>query len=218
MSASTVETMRTVVNPATGESIGEVRDTGPGELDRALDLAVAAQRKWATEPRHRRAAIMNGYVREVRSRASEIAKLLSREQGKPLGQAEAEVDGHCRLFEGFAHRVLSMEEKAMFLDIQPGLERDLQITRHEPLGVVAAIVPFNFPVELYAHKVAPSLATGNAVIVKPSEDTPLTTILLVDLLEAAGVPKGVVQVVVGGATVGSRLVSDPRVAAVSFTG
>ncbi|MDF3319974.1 aldehyde dehydrogenase family protein [Rhodococcus sp. C3V] len=218
MRSNTTDKIWKVVNPASGEEVGEVQVTSPETIDTVLDKAVSAQRRWAEFPRHRRAEIMNAYVDTVRERASEFAELLSREQGKPLSQAQGEVESHCRLFEGFARRVLAMEERATFLDIQPGLERDLQITRHEPLGVVVAIVPFNFPVELYAHKVAPALATGNAVVVKPAEDTPLTTLLLVEALHTAGVPEDVVKVVFGGAEVGNQLVSDDRVAAVSFTG
>jgi acyl-CoA reductase-like NAD-dependent aldehyde dehydrogenase len=218
MSATTIGTVRGVRNPATGDIIGEVYDASAGEVETTIAAAVTAQKQWANVPRHRRAAIMATYVHRVRDEADDIATSFSREQGKPLQQAVNEVELHCRLFEGYASRVLALEERATFLDIQSGLERDFQFTRHEPLGVVVGIIPFNFPVEIYAHKVAPSIATGNSIVIKPSEDTPLTTIRLVQMLHEAGVPERVVQVVIGGPAVGKQLVEDHRVAAVSFTG
>lgn len=210
--------LREITSPATGELLERLPDTPLAAVDAAVARAVDAQRRWARVPRHERAAIMCRYADSARAHAEELAELLSREHGKPLQQSRDEVELHCRLFEGFAHRVIAFEERAVFLDSQKGLERDLQITRHEPLGVVAGIIPFNFPIELYAHKVAPSIATGNTVVIKPSEETPLATRRAVELLYAAGLPEDVVQVVYGGGAVGKRLVSHPDVAAVSFTG
>ncbi|MGY1631842.1 aldehyde dehydrogenase family protein [Geodermatophilus sp. SYSU D01186] len=210
--------LRQITNPATGELLEELPDTPLDEVDAAVDRAVGAQRRWARVPRHERAVLMHRYAGLARQHADELAELLSREHGKPLRQSLDEVELHCRLFEGFAHRILAFEERAVFLDSQRNLERDLQVTRHEPLGVVAGIIPFNFPIELYAHKVAPSIATGNAVVIKPSEETPLATRRAVELLHQTGVPEDVVQVVYGGGAVGKRLVSAPQVAAISFTG
>jgi acyl-CoA reductase-like NAD-dependent aldehyde dehydrogenase len=209
---------RQILNPATDEILDELPDSTESEVDEAVGRAVAGQRRWAQVPRHERAVIMRRYSALTREHAEELSELLSREQGKPLQQSRDEVERHCRMFEGFADRVLAHEERAFFLDSQPALERDLQVTRHEPLGVVAGILPFNFPIELYAHKVAPAIATGNSIVLKPSEDTPLTTRRAVQLLHQAGVPADVVQVVYGGGEVGRRLVADPRVAAISFTG
>jgi succinate-semialdehyde dehydrogenase/glutarate-semialdehyde dehydrogenase len=210
--------VRRVVNPATGELIAEVADTTPAEVSAVIARAVAGQRRWGQVPRHERAALMRRYAVLVREQAEELATALSSEQGKPLQQARNEIALHCRLFEGFADRVLAREERAFVLDNQPDLERDMQVTRHEPLGVVAGIIPFNFPVELYAHKVAPAIATGNSIVIKPSEETPLTTGRLVELLHAAGIPDNVVQIVYGGGDVGRQLVEDSRIAAISFTG
>jgi acyl-CoA reductase-like NAD-dependent aldehyde dehydrogenase len=209
--------LRDVRNPATGESLARLPDTPLDEVDAVVSRAVAAQRRWSLVPRHERAAIMRRYAESAREHAAELADLLSREQGKPLQQARDEISLHCRLFEGFAHRVVAAEERAVFLDSQPGLERDLQVTRHEPLGVVAAIIPFNFPIELYAHKVAPAIAAGNAVVIKPSEETPLATGRAVELLHAAGVPRDVVAVVHGAEAVGRRLVDNPRTVAQGAT-
>jgi succinate-semialdehyde dehydrogenase/glutarate-semialdehyde dehydrogenase len=210
--------IREVRNPANGQIVGEQRDSTPAEVDEALAVALGAQIAWARTPRHHRAAVMRKYAALAREESEQLANSLSREQGKPLAQSLDEIALHCRLFEGFADRVLAMEDRATVLDNQPNLERDMQFTRHEPLGVVAGIIPFNFPVELFAHKVAPSIATGNSIVIKPSEETPLTTKRLVALLHEAGVPEGVVQIVYGGGDVGRILVGDPRVAAVTFTG
>ena len=210
-------TAREITNPATGDIVDRVVDTDLSEVSAAVERSVVAQRNWASVPRHERARILKAYAAQVRQ-TSGLAELLSREQGKPLQQAHDEIELHCRLFEGFANRVLTMEDTATFLDIQRGLERDFQVTRHEPVGVVAGIIPFNFPVELYAHKVAPALATRNSIVIKPSEETPLATTKLVDLLRDAGVPPDVVQIVYGGRDVGEALISHPAVAAVSFTG
>jgi acyl-CoA reductase-like NAD-dependent aldehyde dehydrogenase len=113
---------------------------------------------------------------------------------------------------------MAVTDEARFLDSQAGSEDDLVITRQEPLGVVAAIIPFNFPVELFGHKVAPALAAGNVVVVKPPVEDPLAVMRLVELLTEAGLPDGVVQAVYGGGDIGSQLVQSPLVAAVSLTG
>jgi acyl-CoA reductase-like NAD-dependent aldehyde dehydrogenase len=114
--------------------------------------------------------------------------------------------------------MLAVKEDAHFLDSQAGLEQDLMITRREPLGVVVAIIPFNFPAELFGHKVAPAIAMGNAVVVKPPEDDPLTVMRLISLLTQAGLPEGVVQAAVGGGQVGAWLVESDIPAGVSLTG
>jgi succinate-semialdehyde dehydrogenase/glutarate-semialdehyde dehydrogenase len=218
MTATLNNTARRIVNPANGTLVDELPDSELAEVDEALERAVAGQRRWARVPRHERARLMRAYAELVRQHQDEIAVLLSTEQGKPLAQSEAELGLHYRLFDGFASRLLVQEERAFFLDNQPVIDRDLQITKHEPLGVIAGIVPFNFPIELYSHKVAPAIAAGNSIIVKPSEETPLATRRLVELVHEAGIPEDVVQIVYGGAEVGRRLAESPLVAAVSFTG
>jgi acyl-CoA reductase-like NAD-dependent aldehyde dehydrogenase len=147
-----------------------------------------------------------------------VSDVLTRENGKPLHQALSEVELCARLFRRFAERVLALGGEAHFLDSQPGLEQDLLITRSEPLGVIAAVLPFNFPVELFAHKVAPAIATGNSVVVKPSEETPMAVKRAAELLNESGLPQGVVQIVFGGEEVGKAVVSNPIASAVSFTG
>ena len=207
-----------VVNPGTGEPVGEVRITALSEIDDVLTRAAEAQRSWAATPRHARYAILTKLGREIEAQKLDLATLLSREAGKPLVQAEFEVDTAARLFTGFGERLMALSEEAHFLDSQPGLEGDLLLTVREPLGVVVAIAPFNFPVELFTQKVAPALAMGNAVVAKPSPETPLTIVRLVEMARELGLPPEVLQVVHGDAEVGSALVQHPGVAAVAFTG
>jgi acyl-CoA reductase-like NAD-dependent aldehyde dehydrogenase len=154
----------------------------------------------------------------VEANSTTIARLLTAESGKSIEQTAGEVALCARLFRGFAERVMAVTDEARFLDSQAGSEDDLVITRQEPLGVIAAIIPFNFPVELFGHKVAPALAAGNVVVVKPPVEDPLAVMRLVELLAEAGLPDGVVQAVYGGGDVGSQLVQSPLVAAVSLTG
>lgn len=207
-----------VNNPATGVKVGAVQRSSVDEVDRALVRAKEAQREWASSPRHVRYEILTAYAKAVERQVDELALLLAMESGKPLAQTIVEVAASARLTRRYAERMLSAEEKALFLDSQAGLESDVLFTRHEPLGVVAAIVPFNFPVELGAHKIIPAIATGNAVVVKPPELDPLTLTRQVEMLLAAGLPEGVVQVLNGEAEVGQAMVRSPLVSAVTFTG
>jgi succinate-semialdehyde dehydrogenase/glutarate-semialdehyde dehydrogenase len=207
-----------VRNPATKEVLGELPASSAEQLDAAIERARAAQRGWAATPRHERRRILVRFSELLTAHAAELALMLARESGKPIGQAEAEIEVSARLYRGYAERMLAMAETAHVLDSQPGNEHDMLVTRQEPLGVVAAILPFNFPSDVLAHKAGPALATGNAVVAKPSEEDPLTVTRELELLLEAGLPEGVLQLVYGGADVGSALVADARIAAVSFTG
>jgi acyl-CoA reductase-like NAD-dependent aldehyde dehydrogenase len=207
-----------ISNPATGEPVGELEVTPASRIDETLAAAHVAQRSWARTPRHRRYAVMLRFADLLDERSAPIARLLTAESGKSFEQTAGEVALCARLFRGFAERMMAGTDEARFLDSQPGSEDDLVITRQEPLGVVAAIIPFNFPVELFGHKVAPALATGNGVVVKPPAEDPLAVMRLVELLTEAGLPDGVVQAVYGAGDVGSQLVQSPLVAAVSLTG
>lgn len=212
------ETILTVLNKATGSPIERLPLTAPADIDGVLREAANVQREWSRVPRHERYQLMTRYASAVAEHAGEFAALLSVESGKPLNQCLGEL-GICeRLFRGFAERMLAASERADFLDNQAGLEGDVLITHREPLGVVVAILPFNFPIELFAHKVAPAIAMGNAVVVKPPIEDPLAVVQLVSLMTSCGMPEGLVQVVMGGADVGASLVDSDIPAAISFTG
>jgi succinate-semialdehyde dehydrogenase/glutarate-semialdehyde dehydrogenase len=207
-----------ICNPATGAQLGEVPEATPGRVAEAVSRARHAQSGWAHTPRHERYRVLSAFAARVAAERDVLAFLLASESGKPIGQAEGELDATTRLWRNYAERMLALSEDAHFADNQPDHERDLVITHHEPLGVVGAIIPFNFPSDIFTHKVAPAIAMGNAVVVKPSEEDPLTVAREVELLIEAGLPEGVVEVVFGGADVGATLAADDRIAAVSFTG
>jgi succinate-semialdehyde dehydrogenase / glutarate-semialdehyde dehydrogenase len=213
----TEDTLR-VFNPATGSAVGELERSSRAQVGQSLVAARRAQSHWKRVPRHRRYDIMVRFSQLVTEQAEDLAHLLCAESGKTLQQTRAEISVCARLFRGFAERMLALKEDAHFLDSQAGLERDLMITRREPLGIVVAIIPFNFPAELFGHKVAPAIAMGNAVVVKPPEDDPLTVARLAALLTEAGLPEGVVEIAAGGGEVGAWLVESDIPAAVSLTG
>lgn len=208
-----------VRNPAGGDVIDVVPRATPEDVDRALNGAMAAQRAWAARPSHERSAVLAEVARQIEAHADKLAELLCRENGKPLPQALREVNTTARIFAGYGHQLLATHGEAIELDRQPGLEQDLLVTRREPYGVVVAITPFNFPISVLAHKAAPALAAGNAVVAKPSEYTPLSTVRIGELMLEAGVPGGCFQVVTGfGGEIGDALVTDPKVAVVTLTG
>lgn len=173
----------------------------------------------ARTPVWKRAEILIEFSKRVTENAESLATLLSQEAGKPIAQARMEIQAVSRLFRSFAEQAKSLYGLNLPLDHQAGVENDIYITRKEPLGVVVCIIPFNFPAELFAQKVAPVMATGNVAIVKPPEDDPLTILQLTKLLYEAGLPENVLQIVPGtGPTVGQMLSSSPLVNGISFTG
>jgi len=208
-----------VRNMATQELIDTVPAATIEDAQEALEAAQLGAKIWAQTPVYRRVEIINQFCHSVRAKRTELAQLLSAENGKILMQAEKEINAAAAIFEGFAEESKRLFGQTIPLEIQPGLEKDLMITKREPLGVIVGIIPFNFPAELFSHKVGAALASGNAVIVKPPEDDPLTVIRLAELLHEAGVPKNVLQVVTGyGEEVGDYLAKSPLIQAVSFTG
>src|ERR1700722_17772767 len=210
----------TITNPATSEIIDDVPDASPEDVERALTIAADGKAMWAKTPLHERIAIIDRFLVIIKDRQAELARLLSLETGKRIREAEEEVEDTYRIFRGFAERVgPAMYGMATELDLQPGLPGDYLITRREPLGVVVAILPFNFPLEMYAHKVAPALLAGNVVIAKPSEEAPLATLKITEWLLESGMPGHALQFLTGrGEIVGEALVVDARVQGISMTG
>ncbi|UOR02494.1 aldehyde dehydrogenase family protein [Leucobacter allii] len=203
----------------TGEVIAHVPADDAESTRRALEEAQQGFAEWSRLPAHRRAAILERFADSLDEQNEEIAELLTRETGKIISDARAEIAAAARIFRGFARESLRHFGDAIPLDRQPGLEGDLMLTKHEPLGVVAAIVAFNFPAELYAHKVAAGLAGGNAVVVKPADKNPLVGNRMTALLHAAGVPTRALIVLNGrGSVIGPELSASPLIRAISFTG
>lgn len=208
-----------VRNMATMELIDTVPQAAIEDAQEALEAAREGAKTWAATPIYKRVEIIEHFVSALRERQGELGRLLSAENGKILAQAIGEVGVAANLFHEFAQESKRLFGQTIPLEIQEGLEADLMITKREPLGVIVGVLPFNFPVELFAHKAGAALAAGNAIVIKPPEDDPLTIIKMVEMLHEAGVPGNVLQVVTGyGEDVGAYLTKSPLVDAISFTG
>lgn len=217
--ASTGET-EPVRSPFSGATIGDVAVAGQHDADLVLTDATRGAKAWARVPAHERFAILLTAAQCADERIEEIAHLISGETGKSLVEARGEAGRAGEIIRLSAFEGSHLYGEALPLDANKGTGFDkLGFTLPQPLGVVVAITPFNYPALLMLHKVAPALAVGNAVVVKPARQTPLTAIALAQCFLDAGLPAGVLSMVTGpGADLGSYLVSDPRVDKVSFTG
>lgn len=203
----------TVINPSTGAAIREVARADIGETDAAIARAVAAQRRWAALAPVARADALRAFARTVEAAAEELAQLEVRNSGHPIGSARWEA--------GHVAQVLNYysADPERLSGRQIPVAGGLDVTFHDPYGVVGVIVPWNFPMTIAAWAFAPALAAGNAVVLKPAELTPLTAIRLGELALEAGLPEGLFEVVTGsGSVVGQRLVEHPDVRKVVFTG
>ncbi|RKR87093.1 lactaldehyde dehydrogenase [Micromonospora pisi] len=207
-----------VHNPGTGAHLGDVEAAGEDQVIAAVEAAQAGQRAMAALPAYERAALLGRIADLVEQERESLARLLAAENGKPLTQTRGEVDAAIRIFRGHAGEATRLFGRQIPLDAVPGLERHLAVTMREPLGVVAALVPFNYPVELYAHKAAAALAAGNAVLVQPPARCPLALVRIAELVELAGAPRHAHQLVTGGVRVSELLAELPGIAAVSLTG
>lgn len=207
------------INPYDGSVFGVFPDGRADDFEIAASIAKAVQPEWEAVPLYKRISIIYKFVSLIRDHMNEIAEIMVHEGGKAIYEAQAEVDCAANVFTGFAEAARNLYGNTMPLNADPRTEDDLLMTIREAIGVFVAILPYNFPVELFAHKVAPALVTGNAVIVKPASYTPESAYLLVRLLHEAGVPKGVVQLVTGsGLRIGEWLTQTKNVDAISFTG
>lgn len=208
------ETIR-VANPATEEAIATVPKGTREDAKKALDSAERAQRVWAELPPLKRASYMMKIAQLIRENKEKLAEVLTSEQGKPLFESRLEVDGSAAHFEYFAEFARRIEGDVLPSD-NPG--QTIMILRL-PIGVVAAITPWNFPSAMVARKLAPALITGNSVVVKPSSNTPLSAIEMVKIADQAGIPKGVVNLVTGeGSEVGDELCGNKATGLVTMTG
>lgn len=208
-----------IKNPATGEVIDTVPAATSKDIEEALDHARKGFKQWSAVPLHERAQILLNFANGAESFRKEIGALSCKEMGKAIGEAEGEVDSIISLFGGYAEKAKHLYGISMPVGGDKGFENDLFVTLREPLGVVVCIVPFNYPVDLFAHKVAPALVMGNAVIVKSASSNPLSGIRLVELLHSYGVPVDALQVLTGsGASIGAYLSASPKIDAISFTG
>lgn len=203
-----------VLNPATEEVVGDVPRGNAEDVGRAVEAAHAALPGWKRLKPAERSRLLFRYTAALERHTEELANLESLQTGKPISAARGEIRKAVRYFEYYAGAV----DKFMGEVIPEGGDY-LAYTSHEPLGVTAHILPWNFPVLIYARSVAPALAVGNTAVVKPAEQAPLTTLLAAQLAEEAGLPPGVINVVTGlGEEAGAPLVRHPLVRGVGFTG
>jgi succinate-semialdehyde dehydrogenase/glutarate-semialdehyde dehydrogenase len=205
----------TVSNPATGEALGTVPQFAAGETRRAIAAAKAAFPAWAARTAKDRAGLLRRWHDLMLANHDDLATLMTAEQGKPLAESKGEIAYAASFVEWFAE-----EGKRVYGDVIPGHQPDKRIlVLRQPVGVVAAITPWNFPAAMITRKVAPALAAGCTAVCKPATQTPYSALALAELAHRAGIPPGVLNVVTGPAReVGGVLTGDARVRKLSFTG
>lgn len=209
----------TITNPATGEVIDTVPESTQKDCDATVQIAKKAQKIWAKRPLHERARILMKFVSLVERDKDSLAKLLSDETGKTITEAYNEIANVSIGIPAFCEKAKHEYGNIIPAGQEPGNEETLQYTIQAPLGVVVAIIPFNFPSDLFCQKVPPALLMGNSVIVKPSPHNPLTLIKYAELLLEAGVDEGVINVINGtGGFAAQCLAANPGVNLVSLTG
>ena len=206
-----------VRSPYSGEVVGRVTKTGAAEAQRAVDAAARAME--SPLPAHKRAEVLVRVAGYLGRRHEEAARTISDEAGKPMKAARAEAARAMSTYTMAAVEARKLAGDVVPMDATQAGEGKFAFTLRQPLGVVGAISPFNFPLNLVAHKIAPALAAGCAVVLKPASATPLSALLLAELEEEAGLPAGWLNVLVGpSAEIGDVLVADDRVGVLTFTG
>lgn len=204
-----------VVNPATGLPIGMVPDLGAAETEWAIEAADNALADWKALTGKDRGALLRSWFNLIMANQEDLARIMTAEQGKPLAESRGEIAYAASFVEWFAE-----EAKRVYGDIIPEVKAGTRIlVRKEPVGVCAAITPWNFPAAMITRKIAPALAAGCTVVVKPAEQTPLSALALAELAERAGFPKGVINVLTGEpSAIGAQLTGSSIVRKLSFTG
>ena len=204
-----------VVNPATREKIGTVPKMGAAETRRAIEAASAALPAWAKKTAKERATILRRWYDLMLTHQDDLAAIMTAEQGKPLAESKGEILYSASFIEWFGE-----EGKRLYGDVIPGHQADKRIlVLRQPVGVVAAITPWNFPSAMIARKVAPALAAGCTFVCKPATQTPYSAFAMAELAARAGVPAGVVNILTGGSTeIGGEMTSNPIVRKLTFTG
>ncbi len=211
--------VRTICLPYDGTPVGDVYDADEATIERAIVAAQAGARAMAALTLYERADLLDR-VRQLLARdAEEFARLITSETGKPIREARTEAERSQQTLLASADAARSLHGETIPLEAAPTGKGRWAITVREPLGVIGAITPFNFPLNLALHKIGPAFAAGNSVVHKPSENTPLSALRLARLVQEANAPAGAYNVVTGaGETVGERIASDDRVAMITFTG
>jgi lactaldehyde dehydrogenase/glycolaldehyde dehydrogenase len=204
-----------VTNPSTGKLICTVPDSTASDVETAVAAAEATQHAWARRPAIERARVLRAVAEKIRANAESLARIITEEQGKPLGLARAEVSFTAEYFDYMAEWARRIEGEILESD-RPG---ETIFLFRQPIGVIGGILPWNFPFFLIARKAAPALVTGNTIVIKPSEETPHNAVKFCELAAEAGVPPGLINIVHGrGPGAGKALAGSPRIGMLSFTG
>jgi lactaldehyde dehydrogenase/glycolaldehyde dehydrogenase len=212
----TANETRPVINPANESTVADVPEGDVEHAQRALEAARRAQREWGRRSGVERGAVLRAIADRIRGRREELARLVVAEQGKTITEARGEVGDAAT---GFFDYYATFERAQVGSMFAPDETNEQLLVKSVPYGVVVGIIPWNYPAALFARKVAPAIMAGNSIVLKPHEDTPLTALALARIVEEAGVPPGVVNVVTGaGRVIGDALVRNPITQMVSMTG
>jgi len=212
------QTAAPVHDPFTGKVLAEVSQASEADAEAAVQSTVDAAKAMGDLPSHIRYHLLQHIAGALYDRREEFARVMSSEAGKPITDARREVNRAVQTFTVAAEEAKRIPGDVIPLDWTPGTDSHLGILRRFPIGPVLGITPFNFPLNLVAHKVAPALAAGNSILIKPAPQTPLTALLLGEVGVAAGLPAGGLNVLPCDNRVAERLVVDPRFKLLSFTG
>jgi acyl-CoA reductase-like NAD-dependent aldehyde dehydrogenase len=207
-----------VTNPYDGSVVGRTWLASPAELERATFAAQCAFTSFSRVPVYDRVDVLKALAANLKARRSDVIDIIVREAGKPVGEATVEVDRGVFTIETAAEEAKRIQGDVIPLDLLPSSKGRFGIVRRFPIGPVAGISPFNFPLNLALHKVAPAIASGNTIVLKPPTLAPLTMLMIAQMIDEVGVPKGVVNVLPMDRTTGDALVADDRFKLLSFTG
>lgn len=207
-----------ILNPFNGDVVAEVCQAGSGDVEVAVQSTLEGARVMRDFPGHLRSSLLQKVSVLLDARAEEIARTIMAEGGKPITDARREVSRAVHTFSIAAEEAKRIAGEVLPLDWTSATEAHWGLTRRFPIGPILGITPFNFPLNLVAHKMAPALAAGNAILIKPAPQTPLTALLLGEVIMEAGLPGGAVNIIPCPNPVAERLVADPRFKLLSFTG
>ncbi|MFF2880626.1 aldehyde dehydrogenase family protein [Bacillus toyonensis] len=214
-----VNTYKPLYAPYSEETLAEIAQGTEEDVQEAVTSAKNAMKKMNTLTAYDRATILEKVAQIMDERREEFAEIIAKEAAKPIRAARGEVDRTVLTYKFAAEEAKRIYGETLPLDAAPGADGRIAYTIRKPIGVIGAITPFNFPLNLVAHKVGPAIAAGNTVVLKPADQTPLSSYALVELFEEAGLPKGALNIISGpGATVGEAIVKNDDVASITFTG
>ncbi|PEB51042.1 aldehyde dehydrogenase [Bacillus pseudomycoides] len=210
---------KTLYAPYSEEVLAEIAQGTEEDVQKAISSAKKAMKEMGKLSAYDRASILETVAQKMHERREEFAEIIAKEAAKPIRAARGEVDRTVQTYKFAAEEAKRIYGETLPLDAAPGADGRIAYTVRKPIGVIGAITPFNFPLNLVAHKVGPAIAAGNTIVLKPADQTPLSSYALVELFEEAGLPKGAFNIVSGrGSIVGEALVKDDRVASITFTG